>query len=126
MSPTERCEFQLGEIEKKILEILQEIEKVTEEFYGNSALALSPAESKRTMYRLAKAEEDFMQQLLCCDNCEVPDEDWRGKRREVIHSIQSHQAQLDQTKKQIQQHINQNQTQTEPMEVSKDEAGDKE
>lgn len=102
MTPEERCETTLGQIEKSILEILQDIEKTAEAFYGLSAP--SAEEYKRTTFQLAKAEEDFMQQLLRCDNCEVPDDEWRQKRRELIKTIQGHQQQLDQTKNKVNQH----------------------
>lgn len=71
MSPSERCAWQLGEIEKKIEEILAEVERTSDEFFGNTQVPVSPQETKRTLYLLAKAEEDFMQQLISCDNCEV-------------------------------------------------------
>jgi hypothetical protein len=86
-----------------LAEILLDIEKTSTDFYGQD-----PPEPKRTVYLLAKSEEDFMQQLLCCDNCDVPDEEWRGKRRQLIQTIQGHQRELDRKKREIHEHIQNN------------------
>eukprot|EP01127_Copromyxa_protea_P017236 TRINITY_DN5231_c0_g1_i1.p1 TRINITY_DN5231_c0_g1~~TRINITY_DN5231_c0_g1_i1.p1 ORF type:complete len:134 (-),score=46.59 TRINITY_DN5231_c0_g1_i1:50-451(-) len=64
-------------------------------------MGTSSLKQKKVEYTLAKFEEDFMQQLLCCDDIDVPDDEWRTKRREMIKTIQSHQQQLDSRKKEV-------------------------
>eukprot|EP01127_Copromyxa_protea_P021960 TRINITY_DN7687_c0_g1_i2.p2 TRINITY_DN7687_c0_g1~~TRINITY_DN7687_c0_g1_i2.p2 ORF type:complete len:151 (-),score=68.28 TRINITY_DN7687_c0_g1_i2:31-483(-) len=96
MTPVERCEFQLRKIEENLEKILVDIEQVVAKFFADETL-----EVKRTQYALAKIEEDFMQQLLLCDDIDVPDEEWRQKRREMIKTIQSHQQELDRKKKEV-------------------------